>query len=299
VKTGFCSDPLFSLHDAGPGHPERPERLEAVLAGAASLPLVPLEARDASFEELAAAHDPEYVRRLERLTRGRAVRIDPDTATSERSWDAAVRAAGAALALGEAWLDGRIEAGFAAVRPPGHHACRARSMGFCLLNNVAVLARFLQARGRRVAIVDWDVHHGNGTEDIFRDDARVGYASVHQYPLYPGTGGTDDGDGEHILNLPLPPGSGDEEYRWVWEDRVLPWVERRDPDVILVSAGFDAHRLEFLASQAVGTATFGWFTRTLARRPVLSVLEGGYDLDALRDCTRAHLEELLAAPAPG
>jgi acetoin utilization deacetylase AcuC-like enzyme len=298
MKTGLVSDPLCSLHDPGPGHPERPERLDAVLAGAEGLPLVSIEARDATFDELAAAHDPAYVRGLEERTRGRAVRLDPDTATSEHSWDAAVRAAGAALALGEAWLDGRIEAGFAAVRPPGHHACRARAMGFCLLNNVAVLARFLQARGRRVAIVDWDVHHGNGTEDIFRDDAQVGYASLHQYPLYPGTGSADDGDGAHVLNLPLPPGSGDEEYRWVWEDRLLPWLAERDPEVVLLSAGFDAHRLEHLASQTLETDTFAWFTRTLAGRPVLAVLEGGYNLEALRDGVRVVLEELLAAPAP-
>jgi len=295
VRTGFVTDPLFALHDAGPGHPERPERLEAVRQAVDGLPLVAIEPRDATFAELAAAHDPDYLRALEKLTRGRAVRIDPDTATSERSHEAAVRAAGAALALGEAWLDGRIDAGFAAVRPPGHHACRARAMGFCLLNNIAVLARFLQARGRRVAIVDWDVHHGNGTQDIFRNDAQVGYCSLHQYPLFPGTGASDEGDDSNLLDLPLPPGSGDDEYRWLWEDRVLPWVERRDPDVVLVSAGFDAHHLEHLANQRLGTETFAWFTKTLAHRPQLLLLEGGYSLEALRDGVRVVLETLIAS----
>jgi len=218
--------------------------------------------------------------------------LDADTIVCAGSWDAAVRAAGAALSLGEAWLDGRIDNGFACVRPPGHHAERRRAMGFCLLGNVSILAYFLAERGKRVAIVDWDVHHGNGTQDILWDEPEIGFCSLHQWPLYPGTGRESETGAGNVLNLPMDPGSGDSEYGAVFDARVVPWLEERRPDVVLVSAGFDAHARDPLASQELSSEAFGEFTKKLARWPVLSVLEGGYDLTALEESVRAHLAAL-------
>ncbi|MGH7163791.1 MAG: histone deacetylase family protein, partial [Planctomycetota bacterium] len=190
-------------------------------------------------------------------------------------------------------LAGRIEAGFACVRPPGHHACRARAMGFCLLNNVAVLARALQHAGRRVAVVDWDVHHGNGTQDIFRDDAGVGFVSLHQSPLYPWSGTEEERGAGNVVNVPLAAGCGDAEYLAAFEAEVLPFLQERCPDVVLVSAGFDAHARDPLAQMELTSAAFGEFTRLLRGRPILSVLEGGYDLDALSSSVRAHVGALV------
>jgi len=224
--------------------------------------------------------------------------LDGDTPVCADSHAAAVRAAGAALALGEALLDGRIEAGFGAVRPPGHHATPDRAMGFCLFNNIAVLACFLRAHGKRPVVVDWDVHHGNGTQDIFWNDRGVAYASLHQSPLYPGTGAADEtgaGGAGHVLNVPLPPGTTGAAFRAAFEERVVPWTKARDGDVLLVSAGFDAHRNDPLAQFGLNAEDYAELTRMLLGPglPVLSLLEGGYDLDALRESTRAHVRALL------
>lgn len=293
MRVGLVTDPLFLRHDTGPGHPERPDRLRAVLAAAASLPLVPLPPRDATRRELEGAHDPAYIASIEgRIAKG-ATHLDADTAVCHDSFDAAVRAAGAALALGEAWLGGRIDAGFAAVRPPGHHACRARAMGFCLFNNVAVLARSLQAAGKRVAILDWDVHHGNGTQEILWEDPAILFASLHQHPLYPGTGFEWETGAGNIVNVPLPAGSGGEEYMEALRTRVLPRFDAHAPDVLLVSCGFDAHERDPLARMRLTSSAYGDFTRLFARWPILSLLEGGYDLQALSESTLSHLSALL------
>ena len=273
MRTGLATDPLFTSHDTGPGHPERPERLSALQREIEDLDLVPVEARDAAFEELTAVHEPEYVRGLERSIAAGATALEADTLVGPTSYRAAVRAAGAGLALAEALVDGRIEAGFAAVRPPGHHACRAKAMGFCLLNNAAILARFLDRHGKSVCIVDWDVHHGNGTQEIFQSAPEVGYCSLHQWPLYPGTGAAAETGAGNLLNLPLPEGSDDVRYGAAFEDVVVPWIEERNPDVVVVSAGFDAHRLDPLGGMALPSDAFAAFTRRLARRPVLSVLD--------------------------
>ncbi len=306
MKTGLVTDPLFRRHDTGPGHPERIARHDAVLDGLEGLPLTPIEPRDATRPELAAAHTNAYIDAVKQRIEEGATHLDGDTAVCADSYAAATRAAGAALALGEALLDGRIEAGFAAVRPPGHHATPNQAMGFCLFNNIAVLARYLQAHGRRVAIVDWDVHHGNGTQDIFWNDPAVRYCSLHQSPLYPGTGAAQetgaDNDG-HILNIPLPAGSDGDTYRQAFEEGVIPWLKRTDgdasgiPDILLVSAGFDAHQDDPLAQMNLTANDFAEFTRMLLAlsRPTLSLLEGGYDLDGLRDSARAHVEVLLEA----
>jgi acetoin utilization deacetylase AcuC-like enzyme len=293
VRTGFALDPLFFRHDTGAGHPERAARLAAVLRGAAGLPLVDVAPRDATTSELEAVHDRAYLAWLRAIVGRGAGAIDPDTVVCPESWAAAVRAAGAGLALGEAWLEGRIDAGFAAVRPPGHHACRARAMGFCLLNNVAVLARFLAARGKRVAIVDWDVHHGNGTQEIFERDPSTLFASLHQWPLWPGTGAETERGAGNVVNVTLPPGTDDADYLAAFDERVAPRVEAHAPDVVLVSCGFDAHARDPLAQLSLSSACYGALTRRVARRPVLLLLEGGYDLVALEEGTREVLGALV------
>ena len=269
--------------------------MQAVLEALTGLPLTHVGSRDASVEELSAAHTEGYAAHIKERIEAGETHLDGDTVVCPQSYAAAVRAAGSALALGEALLAGEIEAGFACVRPPGHHACKQRAMGFCLFNNVAVLARFLHAHGKSVCIVDWDVHHGNGTQDIFRDDATVGYCSLHQSPLYPGTGAASETGAGNILNIPLPSGMGDHGYLEVFDRRVVPWVSERDPDVLLISAGFDAHRDDPLAGMRLSSAAFGEFTRRLPGRPILSLLEGGYDLEGLAGGVQAHVQALVDA----
>jgi len=295
MRTGLVTDPLFLRHLTGPGHPERPERLPAVLKSLEGLDLVPVAPRDATRGELEGVHEARYIDAIERAIEGGARALDADTAVCRDSYAAAVRAAGAGLALAEAWLEGRIEGGFGAVRPPGHHACPAESMGFCLFNNVAIAARFLAARGKRVAILDWDVHHGNGTQAIFWRDPSVRFLSLHQYPLWPMTGRRDERGAGNIFNIPMPPRSGDAEYLEAFDREVVPWLEEGKPDVLLVSAGFDAHAADPLAQQRLSTGTFAEFTKKVARQPVLSFLEGGYDLDALGASARAHVAALIEA----
>jgi len=253
-----------------------------------------IEPRDATMGELERAHESAYLNFVREQVRSGADSLDADTVICPDSWDAAIRAAGAGLALGEAWLAGEIHNGFACLRPPGHHAERGRAMGFCLIGNVSVLAHFLRDQGRRVAIVDWDVHHGNGTQDIFRDVPEVGFLSLHQWPLWPGTGRASETGAENIRNICMPPGSGDADYLRAFDEQVLPWLDERDPDVILVSAGFDAHRADPLANQEVSSEGFGEFTRRLLSRgrPILSLLEGGYDLPALEESVREHVGAL-------
>ncbi len=294
MKTGLVTDPLSLRHDTGPGHPERVARIPAVLDAIRDLSLVHVDARDASVEELSAAHDPGYPEAVRARVEAGESHLDGDTPVCPDSYAAAVRAAGSALALGEALQAGEIEAGFACIRPPGHHACKGRAMGFCLFNNVAVLARFL-ARKKSVCIVDWDVHHGNGTQDIFLDDPEVGYCSLHQSPLYPGTGAADETGAGNILNLPMRAGLGDNEYLAAFDEAVVPWVNERDPDILLISAGFDAHRNDPLAGMRLSSGAFGEFTRKLLGRPILSVLEGGYDLEGLAGGVVAHVKALLEA----
>jgi len=297
MRTVLVTDEIFLRHDTGPGHPERPDRLRAIYGRIKDLGLTEIAARDATRAELEAVHAKAHLDDLEERIAGGARRLDADTAVCGVSYAAAVRAAGAVLALGEAWLEGRCETGFAAVRPPGHHACRARAMGFCLVNNVAVLARFLEGRGRRVAIVDWDVHHGNGTQDVFESVPEIGYCSLHQFPFYPGTGAREETGAGNVLNVPLTAGSGDADYLRAFDEDVLPWLDERKPDIVLVSAGFDAHANDPLAQMRLSSGVYGELTRKLLGRPLLSVLEGGYDLDGLADSVRAHLHVLVEARA--
>jgi acetoin utilization deacetylase AcuC-like enzyme len=304
VTVLFATHPRYLDHMAGHGHPERPARLDAVLAGAhrhdIAGALVPLTPRAASRAELERVHPAAYLDAIERFCRAGGGRIDADTAANDASWDAAVLAAGAGLSAVEALDRGEAEAAFCAVRPPGHHATKTRAMGFCLINNVAVTAAHLAARGERVLIVDYDAHHGNGTQALFYDDPRVLYVSFHEYPLYPGTGeltetGAGAGEG-YTMNFPVPEGTTGESYLAGIDGVLAPVVAAFDPTWLLLSAGFDAHRRDPITGLGLSAGDFGLITRRLcefvpAGRRV-ALLEGGYDLEALADSTAAAIGAL-------
>jgi len=302
-------DPRFRDHDPHERHPECPERLDAIDRALVGLEgsFRELAPRAADADELLRAHSAAHLDRLERA-RGQRAKLDPDTYTSERSIAVACLAAGATIDLALRVARGEARSGFALVRPPGHHAERSRAMGFCLLNHVALAAHALRdTLGlERIAIVDWDVHHGNGTQEIFAGDRDLLYLSLHQYPWYPGTGALDErglGDGEGAtVNLPLPAGCGDAEYGAAFDAVVVPTLHAFAPELILVSAGFDAHERDPLSSMQVSSGAFARFAaqlRTVADdvcggRLVLA-LEGGYDLAALGEAV-AQVTQTLAAP---
>ena len=264
-------------------------------------------ARPATDEELLRVHDPRFVESLDKL-RGRSLYIDPDTYVTESSVDAARLAAGSLVALVDGLVDGPVPRGVALLRPPGHHARPGQAMGFCLLNNVAVAAAHARARGLgKVAVVDWDVHHGNGTQEAFWRDPSVLYISTHQHPFYPGTGAAADrGEGEgtgFTVNVPLAAGGGDAVYASAFERVVLPVLEAYAPDLVLVSAGFDASLRDPLAQMEVSSGAFGWMARGLARLAdatakgrIALVLEGGYDLMALEAGLTSSIAGLFAGP---
>jgi acetoin utilization deacetylase AcuC-like enzyme len=305
-----ASDPRFLEHDPGRGHPERPARLEAVAAGVVAAGLnggiAPLPGRDATTDELLRVHTPELLARLERLSAGGGGTIDADTVTSPGSWAAAVRAAGAGLAAADALVAGDGDAAFLALRPPGHHARPDTAMGFCLLNNVAVTAAALAAQGERVCVVDYDAHHGNGTQEIFYADDRVLYVSFHEWPLYPGTGRLDEtgagpGDGT-TCNLPLPAGATGDLYLRALDEVVEPVVARFAPGWVLVSVGYDAHRSDPLTGLGLSAGDYGALAARmveLAPGPgrVIMFLEGGYDLDAIEASVAATLPPLVGEAA--
>jgi len=294
-------------HETG-GHPEGPGRIPAIEAALEKRGWLGLERREApavDLDVLGAVHPPRYVEQVRDMSERGGGAFDADTVASPGSFNAALHAAGGACALAESLLGGEARMGFCGLRPPGHHAETATAMGFCLFNNVAVAARHaLDSLGaRRVLILDWDVHHGNGTEHIFARESEVLFASIHQRPLYPGSGRLEDmgeGPGEgYTLNLPVPPGSGEALWLSLLEHIAMPAAREFAPDLVLVSAGFDAHRADPLASCVLETASF----REMARHvrvlgehldaPVGVVLEGGYDLDALGASVVAALEGLL------
>jgi acetoin utilization deacetylase AcuC-like enzyme len=311
----LVDDTRFDAHTPPGHHPERPERLVAARAGVrgASARFERVESRPATDDELARVHSPRFIEALSGL-RGESGYLDPDTYVSAGSVDAARLAAGSLVAMVDALVDGPIRKGVALLRPPGHHARPSRAMGFCLLNNVAVAAAHARSRGlRRVAVVDWDVHHGNGTQEMFWQDPSVLYLSTHQFPFYPGSGDVDEvgeGDGQgYTVNVPLAAGGGDAVYASAFERVVLPVLEAYAPDLVLVSAGFDAAARDPLAQMELSTDAYGWMARAVARVAGASpakgrmalVLEGGYDLVALEGGLRSAVDGMLldAAVEPG
>jgi acetoin utilization deacetylase AcuC-like enzyme len=290
---------LFGRHDPGAGHPERPQRYLAVRAAVHAQGCPVEDAPAAPAEALERVHAPAYLELVERFCIAGGGALDPDTVVTDVSWEAAVHAAGGAIAAVERVAADPTSSGFSFGRPPGHHAEPARAMGFCIINSAAVAAA--HARDvlgmERVAVLDWDAHHGNGTQAIFYDDPSVLYVSLHQHPFYPGSGGAGEtgiGAGEGAtVNIPLAAGTGDDAYLAAFRERALPALTRFEPQLLIVSAGFDAHRNDPLCSLELTTAAFGTMAaelREVCGGPAF-VLEGGYDLDALE----ASVEAVLAA----
>jgi acetoin utilization deacetylase AcuC-like enzyme len=310
MATLLISHPSFLEHDTGPYHPERPDRLRAIL-GALEDPafdgLIRLAAPAASMAEMTRVHPQDYVEAILGIqpAPGEHVHVDGDTVVSQGSAEAIQRAAGAVVAGVDAVMQGKVRTAFAAVRPPGHHAAPGVPGGFCLINNAAVGARHAQAKYgvERVAIVDFDVHHGQGTQAVVEPDPSLFYASTHQYPLYPGTGSPrETGTDNNVVNVPLRAGSGSAEFRAAWSERILPLLDDFAPELVIVSAGFDAHRADPLAQLEVETEDFVWLTEELlaiadrhAQGRLVSVLEGGYDLNALAESVATHVQSLMQA----
>ena len=309
MRTAFVTHADCLRHDMGAYHPERPARLTAIddqlIAAGIAQYLERYEAPLATDEQLARVHPPEYVRAIRDVAPDDGtVHLDPDTAMNPHSLDAALRAAGAAVLATDLVMQDKANSAFCAVRPPGHHACRARAMGFCIFNNVAVAARHaIEAHGLdRVAIIDFDVHHGNGTEDIFENDEHVLMASIFQHPFYPYSG--TDNPAPNMHNVPLAAGSGSRELRRAVEDVWLPALQDFRPQLVLFSAGFDAHLEDDMAMLRFTDVDYGWVTQAVADVAqrhaggrMVSMLEGGYSLSALGRSAVQHIRVLAGLNA--
>ncbi len=307
MSTLFITHPSSLNHLTPTGHPERPDRLRAiaqVLGEERFKDLIRIEAPAASLDTIALCHPMDFIEAIRGATpKEGLVRIDADTSMSPGSFEAAIYAVGGAVHAVDEVVAKRADNAFVAMRPPGHHAETVRPMGFCLFNSAAIAARHAQKQHglHRVAVVDFDVHHGNGSQEIFWKDATVMYGSTHQMPLYPGTGATGErGDHDNIVNAPLAAGDGGERFRQAFESRILPRVQAFGPELIVISAGFDAHIRDPLANLQLVEEDFGWATRRLmdvaaktAQGRVVSVLEGGYDLEGLSQSVAAHVTALM------
>jgi acetoin utilization deacetylase AcuC-like enzyme len=312
-KTGFLDDPIFRAHDTGAGHPERAERCDAIVAGLAAAGLEPeldsIKIRAATVDEIALCHARSYIGLVEReVDEGRRILSTGDTRIRDDSYAVAMYAAGGALSAVDAVIAGDVKNAFCSVRPPGHHATRDRGMGFCLFNNAAIAARYAQKRHglAKVLIADWDVHHGNGTQDIFYDDGSVLYFSTHQEGWYPGTGWADEtgaGGGKGTtLNVPFPAGADGGAILAAFEERLAPAADAFGPDLVIVSAGFDSDAADPLGGLMLTADDFAALTdvvagiaRTHCGGRLVSVLEGGYSLDVLRTAVPAHVRSLIDA----
>ena len=310
MTTAFLSDADFLEHDTGPGHPERSDRLVAALNHLENQPwfscLTQVSPTPIDERWIAEIHARDYISRADAACRsGQAFLDTPDVSISRRSAEIARLAAGSGIVIADQLMNETIDNGFALVRPPGHHAETQAALGFCLFNNIAILARYLQKQHglEKVLIVDWDVHHGNGTQHTFEADPSVLYISLHQYPYYPGTGSVSEtgigrGNGA-TLNCPMPAGAEDSDYQAAFSSQVLPKINAFKPDIVLVSAGFDAHRSDPLAQICLTTKVYRWMTIRLmeiaeqfAGGKLISLLEGGYDLNALAHCVATHVQTL-------
>jgi acetoin utilization deacetylase AcuC-like enzyme len=307
MTTTVFSHPSSAAHDTGAGHPERPDRIRAVLRaldGEAFAGLTRREAPAAEIDQVARVHPDGYVERLLAAVPDEGtVRLDADTVMSPASGEAALRAAGALIAAVDAVVSGDADNAFCAIRPPGHHAEPGRGMGFCLFNNIAIAAAHARAAHglEKIAVVDFDVHHGNGTQAYFESDPALFFGSTHEYPLYPGTGAASETGVGNIFNVPLSSGSGSAAFRSGMDHHILPALRAFGPDLILISAGFDAHENDPLASLRLHEDDYGWVTGRireiageLCAGRIVSTLEGGYDLDALAASVTAHVQALMA-----
>ncbi len=312
MTTLHITHPCFVDHDTGPGHPERPDRMRAIDKVMGHEMFNGLKRAEAPLLDdveawIGLAHPKAYIEHIKEARPApgeEAVRLDPDTVLSSGSWEAAVRAVGAGLLAVDEVMAKRVNNAFCQVRPCGHHAEAARAMGFCLFNNVAIAGMYARRKhgAERIAVVDFDVHHGNGTQDIFWNDKDLFFASTHQMPLYPGTGALNETGVGNIFNAPLRPGDGGEPFREAFESRILPSLRNFGPDIVLISAGFDAHRDDPLANLALIEADFAWATEQIAdvaarhaQGRLVSMLEGGYNLTALARSVAVHVKGLMDA----
>jgi acetoin utilization deacetylase AcuC-like enzyme len=313
MSTAYLHDSRYMDHKTGWGHPERPERLSAIHRALQAAPyyqkLVKISPAMPDIKHIEKIHSPAYIQRVEKeIASGISYLDSMDTAVSRESYEIALLAVGGSLALCDAIVSGKAQNGFAAVRPPGHHAEHDYAAGFCIFNNIAIAAKYLQEKHglSKIAIVDWDVHHGNGSQHSFERDRSVLYCSLHQQPLYPGTGaatetGTGTGKG-YTINIPMRPGSGDEDYRIAFVERIIPAINSFKADIVLISAGFDAHRLDSISSIKLSTEMFAEFTTMLAKAAgthsggrMVAFLEGGYHLDALAESVVQMMNVLVSA----
>jgi acetoin utilization deacetylase AcuC-like enzyme len=312
MTTLLLTHPCFVEHDTGPGHPERPDRMRAIDKVLAADAFKSLERQDAPLRDddeiyIAMAHSQSHLDEMKEVAAHLhmdRVHIDGDTVASPGSWEAARRAVGAGLAAVDAVMTNAASQAFCQVRPPGHHAESNRAMGFCLFNNIAIAAHYARAKhgAERVAVVDFDVHHGNGTQEIFWSDKNLFYGSTHQMPLYPGTGALNETGEGNVFNAPLRSGDGREPFEQAFRDRILPALHNFAPDLVLISAGFDAHARDPLGGLQLVEDDFAWATESLlevARRHsggrVVSMLEGGYDLTGLARSVAVHVKTLMDA----